>query len=594
MNILGVNAWHADASAVLVRDGELVAAVEEERFRRIRHCAGFPAESIRACLAIGGITGRDVDHVAVSRDPRAHLWRKARFALRYRPHPALLRDRAANYRALSTLPHRLRAALDLPPADPMPTIHVVEHHAAHLASAFDVSPFDEAAVCAADGFGDFVSTSWALGRGHDLRILRRTYFPHSLGLLYLAITQYLGFRTYGDEYKVMGLAPYGRPDYADAIRSMLHTTADGDVRLDLRFFRHTSGHAGMSWADGQPVVDRVFSARVEAALGPAREADGPITPRHEAVAASLQVVFEDALFDVLRRLHERTRLRRLCLAGGCALNGVATGKIRERTPFEELYVQPAAADNGTALGAAFHVWHRVLGGPRGFVMRHAYWGPDFSDAAVEAEIDRHRTEFLQRGCSVRRSDDPAAICDWTAARLADGFVVGWFQGRMEWGARALGNRSILGDPRRAEMRDLINAKIKRREAFRPFAPSVLAPARDRYFAGAPADPFMTQVHAVRAGERSALAAVTHVDGTSRPQIVTRDDNPPYWRLIEAFERLTGVPALLNTSFNESEPIVHRPAEALACFLRTGLDALVVGPFVVAKPHVGERPHDAVA
>jgi carbamoyltransferase len=581
MHILGINAYHGDVSAVLLRDGELVAAVEEERFRRIKHVAGFPTEAIRTCLAMGGIDGADIDHVGVSRNPRAHLWRKALFAARRRP-GRLVRDRAANYRRVSAIPQTMADVLTLPAGRRAPTMHWVEHHPAHLASTFFVSPFDEAAVAAIDGFGDFVSTSWADGRGSRLDIRHRTFFPDSLGVLYLAITQYLGFMKYGDEFKVMGLAPYGTPDFTEAIGRLVRLQSGGRFALDLEYFQHHTGDAGMTWEDGEPVLGRVFTERLERDLGPARRPDEPLTARHEAIAASLQVVFENAIFHILNGLHARTKQFRLCLAGGCAMNSVANGKIRTRTPFREVYIQPASGDNGTALGAACWVRHQVLGQPRRFVMEHGYWGPEFQNGSIAAALTARREAIVALGCEVRTFDTDEAVCDAAADRIAAGQVVGWFQGRMEWGARALGNRSILADPRRADMRAIINTRIKFREKFRPFAPSVLEEAVGQYFTDIVADPFMIQVAPVRPDKRDVIPAVTHVDGSGRVQTVSRETNPIYWALIRAFERRTGVPVLLNTSFNENEPIVHRPEEALDCFLRTRMDAIVLGRSLVSK------------
>jgi carbamoyltransferase len=586
VNILGINAYHGDVSAVIVRDGELVAAVEEERFRRIKHVAGFPHGAIRACLEMAGLTPSDIDHVGISRDPRAHLPRKALFALRHRPRGGLVRDRAANYRRVGAIPETLAASLGLRKDDRKPVVHWVEHHPAHLASAFFVSPFDEAAVCAIDGFGDFVSTSRAVGRGPCLNGITRTFFPHSLGLIYLALTQYLGFMKYGDEFKVMGLAPYGEPTVADDLRKLVTLLPGGEFELDLDYFQHWSGGAGMTWDDGEPQIDRVFSGKLEQLLGPARRPDEPLTAHHEAIAASLQVVFEEAAFHVLRGLHHATKLPRLCLAGGCAMNSVANGKIRAETPFTGVYIQPAAGDNGTALGAAFWVWHQILRQPRRFVMSHGYWGPSFENGSIQSALAERSDELRALGCEVRTIPDEDALCDWTAAQIARGQIVGWFQGRMEWGARALGNRSILADPRRADMREIINTKIKFREKFRPFAPSVLAEAHDRYFTGSVPDPFMLQVYPIESGKQGEVPAITHVDGSGRLQTVDRAGNPRYWTLIRAFERRTGVPMLLNTSFNENEPIVHLPSEALDCFLRTRMDVLVLGNQVVTKGAAG--------
>ena len=578
MLILGINAYHGDVAAALVRDGQLVAAVEEERFRRVKHWAGFPDQAIRACLSIAGATPSDIDVFAVSRDPRAHLWRKALFALRHRPNARLVADRARNAATVQRLHDRIASSLELPADRVRRRLHHVEHHPSHLASSFFASPFDEAAVSAIDGFGDFVSTSWAVGRGATLDVQQRVFFPHSLGLLYLAVTQFLGFPKYGDEFKVMGLAPYGEPRFVRELRQLVDVDEDGRARLDLSYFSHWSDGVAMTWGDGEPTLGPVFTSKLEQLLGPQRRRDEPVDARHEAIAASLQAVYEEAAFAMLRALHARTRLDRLALAGGCAMNSVANGKIRANTPFREVYIQPASGDNGTALGAALFAWHR-LGGRRDFVMTHGYWGPQFDDAAIDQAIAARHVN----GCVARRRlATEQELCDWTADRITEGKVVGWFQGRMEWGARALGNRSIIADPRRSDMREIINVRIKFREKFRPFAPSVAVEAVGDYFEDAVPDPFMVQVYPVRRDKRAVIPAVTHVDGSGRLQTVSRDANPRYWQLIDAFRARTGVPVLLNTSFNENEPIVHQPAEALDCFLRTDMDVLVMGNHVLEK------------
>jgi carbamoyltransferase len=582
MLVLGLNAYHGDVSAAIVRDGVLVAAMEEERFRRIKHWAGFPAESIRQCLALAGAQPADVDAFAVSRDPRAHRLRKALFVLGHRPNPRLIADRLRNHRRVGSVSAAIASALGLDERRVRQRLHQIEHHPSHLASSFYVSGFDEAAVVAIDGFGDFVSTSIARGAGHSLTILDRVHFPHSLGMLYLAVTQYLGFPGYGDEFKVMGLAPYGEPSFVDELRQLLRLLPNGKFELDLTYFRHASEGVEMTWDEGPPTVGAVFTPKLEALLGPARRTGEPLTGKHEAIAASLQQVYEDAAFHVLRAAHDRTKLPRLCLAGGCAMNSVANGKVREQTPFRELYVQPAAADNGTALGAAFHADAALTGRRTPFVMTHGYWGPEFSDAEIAGALDERAADIAAQHCLPRIFPDERALCGFAAAEIAGGKVVGWFQGRMEWGARALGNRSILADPRRADMRDIINVKIKFREKFRPFAPSALAEAAGSYFENVTPDPFMLKVVPVRAACRAVIPAVTHVDGSGRLHTVERAANPLYWMLIDSFRQLTGVPVLLNTSFNENEPIVLRPAEALDCFLRTNMDLLVMGRHVLVK------------
>jgi carbamoyltransferase len=584
MHILGLNAYHGDVSAVLVRDGQLVAAIEEERFRRIKHCAGFPARAIAECLRIGGVEPRDIDVFAVSRRPRAHLWRKALFVLQHRP-KRTIGDRLRNVASIGRLSATIAASLGLDEYDVRPRMRYVEHHPAHIASAALVSPFEDAAVCSIDGFGDFVSTSWGRLSGTDVRIDGHVFFPHSLGLLYLAVTQYLGFPNYGDEFKVMGLAPYGEPRYVREIESLVNLLDGGRFALDLSYFSHWSDGVQMTWADGEPTIGRVYTPKLDALLGPSRRKDEPLEAKHEAIAASLQVVFERAQVHVLRHVYASTRNPRLCLAGGCAMNSVANGHIREQTPFRDVFIQPASGDNGTALGAAFDAWHAESSRPRAFVMHHGYWGPQFDDEAIRAVLSEHQGAIRAARCSERHWDDDAALDEWTAAQIAAGRVVGWFQGRMEWGARALGNRSILADPRRADMRDIINTRIKFRERFRPFAPSVAVEAIDDFFVGAVPDPFMLQVYPIRPDKRDVIPAVTHVDGSGRLQTVSRQSNPRYWNLIRAFARATGVPVLLNTSFNENEPIVLRPQEALDCFLRTHMDVLVMGRHVVERPVV---------
>ena len=576
--VLGINAYHGDVSAALLCDGQLVAAVEEERFRRIKHWAGFPTRSIQSVLDMAGIRGQDVQHVGVSRDPRANLLRKGLFTVTHRPDLRLVLDRVRNAGKVRDLHAPLAAALGVP-RDDLPTIHYVEHHPAHLASAFFVSPFESAACCAIDGFGDFVSTSFATGAGNHLEVLDKVYFPHSLGMMYTAVTQFLGFHGYGDEFKVMGLAPYGRPRHVDAIRELVMLTDNGKFELALEYFRHWSDGVEMEWDDGYPTLGRVYSEQLTQLLGPARDPKAPLTEREEDIAHSLQVVYEECAMHVLNGLWERTRQPALCLAGGCAMNSVANGKVRQRTPFKSVYIQPAAGDNGTALGAACYVWHETLGHQRAFVMEHGYWGTHHDADRVVASIP-DRDDDWEYAIEVCSSSDEAARA--AALLVAAGNVVGWYQGRMEWGARALGNRSILADPRRSDIRELINTKIKFRERFRPFAPSIAEDALHEYFEDAAPDAFMQQVYPVRADKRGVIPAVTHVDGSGRLQTVSARTNPTYYALIKEFEKLTGVPVVLNTSFNENEPIVDTPEQALDCFMRTRMDAIVLHNTIVRR------------
>src|SRR5471030_262261 len=380
----------------------------------------------------------------------------------------------------------------------------------------------------------------------------------------------------------MGLAPYGEPRYAREIESLVHLRDDGGFELDLSYFRHWSEGVQMTWEDGEPKLGPVFTPKLESLLGTARRRDEPVGAQHEAIAASLQVAYERSAMHVLRHVQKTTGSTSLCFAGGCAMNSVANGKIREQTDFREVFIQPASGDNGTALGAAFYAYHQGASHPRSFVMEHSYWGPSFGEPAIAAAIDDQAEVIAQHGFLRRVWDDEAALDRWTSEQIAAGRVVGWFQGRMEWGARALGNRSIVADPRRSDMRDIINTRIKFRERFRPFAPSVLEEALDDYFVGAVPDPFMLQVYPVRPDKRAVVPAITHVDGSGRLQTVSMRSNPRYYRLITAFARLSGVPMLLDTSFNENEPIVLTPAQALDCFLRTSMDVLVIGRHVVER------------
>lgn len=588
MYILGINAYHADGSAVLLHDGDLIVALEEERFRRIKHWAGFPAEAISKCLEIGGITGAQVTHVAISRDPRANLLRKAAFALSHRMTLSNIVNRARNLKKIHEVETPLAAALGLASSE-LPKIHFVEHHPAHLASAFFVSPFDDAAVCAIDGFGDFISTSMAVGQGNEIRMLGKISYPHSLGVFYTAVTQFLGFPNYGDEFKVMGLAPYGTPDYVDELKKLVTLEPRGTFELSRKYFRHWDEGVEMEWEGGSPTIGPLYTSELSRLLGPPRADGEPLTARHENLARSLQAVYEECAFHVLNGLWTSTKNDRLCLAGGCAMNSVANGKVRDNTPFREVYIQPAAADSGTALGAAYHVWNQVLGYPRGFVMEHGYWGTGYSDSEVSAIVQAHDSQEWSYSCE--RLEE-TALCDTTAELISQGCVVGWYQGRMEWGARALGNRSILADARRADMRELINTKIKFREKFRPFAPSILEEAMEEYFVGGAPDPFMQQVYPVRPEKRSILPAITHADGTGRLQTVSSRTNPLYYKLIKSFDRLTGVPVLLNTSFNENEPIVDTPRQALDCFFRTRMDAIVVHNTLVRRHPIRNKPMDS--
>lgn len=563
MNILGFNSTH-DASAALVRDGRILCAAEEERFTRGKHHYGFPDGAIAACLDAGGIDFEQVDHVAFYWDPRKGLLPFGLHVLRHLPKSLAYFDHQPGiWGKFMSLPKLFRKKYGYEGP-----FHFLDHHGNHLAVAFWPSPFEEAAALSVDGTGEWATTVLAHATVEKgIRILSKSLYPHSIGKLWESVTQYLGFRPNSGEGKVMGLAPYGRPDLVEPFRDVFKYARDGRVRLNLRYFDFHYGR------------ERKYSDRFLKRFGPARTPEGEIEDRHADVAFALQKVTEEVLLDITRYLHERTGSSRLVMAGGVSLNSVANGRIQRETPFKEIFVQPSAGDAGAALGAALRVWHEVLkkGGEGRHRMEHAFLGPEFDE-------DRMRSALEQAGVEYRKVDDP---CAEAAERLAQGEMLGWFQGRMEYGPRALGNRSILADPRKESTKDALNARVKHREGFRPFAPAVIVEETDNWFEtnGATA-PFMLKVFDVRPEKRSQLGAVTHVDGSARVQTVSRDQNPRYYDVIRRFGEITGVPIVLNTSFNiRGEPIVHAPENAVACFLGTELDTLFLGDFVVEKKPV---------
>lgn len=577
MNILGINAYHGDSSAGLIQNGHLIAAVEEERFTRVKHWAGFPAESIRYCLKVAGISVSDLDHIAVSFNPKANLNKKLFFTLQQRPALQSLLDKFNKQTKSLSLKEQIAQTQRCNSDQIRAQIHTLEHHTTHFASSFFVSPFEEAAILSIDGMGDFVSTLTGAGKNNQLQYFSRLHFPHSLGYLYNAITLYLGFPSYGDEYKVMGLAPYGKPEYLEAFRKIIYPKGE-QFELNLDYFTHHKQGIAMNWENGSPSIEPFHSIELEKMLGPMRQPKSELTQKHQNIAASLQAVTEEIIFHLLNRLHDKFPSDNLCLAGGVAMNSVANGKITQNTPFKNIYIPAGAADNGTCYGAAFYIWHQILKQPRSFILNHALWGSESSDEECLTALQSYplKPKKLQRESLLNQVVDD----------LCAGKVVGWFQGRMEFGARALGNRSLLADPRRADMRDTINLKIKFRENFRPFAPSILEEYVGEYFEIEDTVPFMEKVFKIKPEQQPQIPAVTHFDGTGRLQTVSRQTNPLYWDLIHTFFQRTGIPLLLNTSLNENEPIVCSPEQAIQCFLRTRMDALVLGSYYVERDSSG--------
>jgi carbamoyltransferase len=711
MIILGINAYHGDAAAAIVRDGELIAAVEEERFNRIKHCAGFPTQSIQYCLRAAGIGIEEVDHVGISRDPSAHLHKKVLMAATQatkgivgrgqsaggrRPEAGSRRrdvlvsllesgdasglgatpgthtmsvlspgndtdrlsasngngnghgfarqlaDRLRNAAKVHDLKDDLARGLGVSASRLRARFHNIEHHRAHLSSSFFVSPFERAALLSLDGFGDFISTMWGIGEGNSVKVLGQVEYPHSLGIVYTATTQFLGFPHYGDEGKVMGLASYGRPRFIGQFRDLIRTEKKGQFRLNLDYFRHAAEGVDMTWNDGSPKIGRIFSGEYVRQFGRPREPNTQLTDRESDLAASLQLRLEEVAFHVLNHLHDETGLIDLGLSGGVAYNSVMNGKILLHTPFRRVFIQPAAGDSGTALGVCYQILSEVegqrakgkrlsargegesaksLGQRANDALRFApcplpFTGPEFTDEEISKELqisnlksqisdlksqisdlksqisDRtSQISNLKPQISDRTSRSPDAtfvkysdseVTKLAARDIADGLIVGWFQGRMEFGPRALGNRSIVADPRRAEMKDILNQRIKKREPFRPFAPSILKEHVGDYFEQTHPAPTMLMVYQIKPERRAEIPAVTHVDGSGRLQTVSREENARFYQLIQEFYKLTGVPVVLNTSFNENEPIVCTPRDAIDCFLKMRMDVLYIGNHVVRR------------
>ena len=575
MIILGINAYHADASAAIFSEGKMLAAIEEERFRRIKHWAGFPELAIKFCLEEMGISFKDVDHFAIGRDPKAKFLKKLLFLS---AHPKgsinVIKDRVLNSKKSLSIATELSNLSGLPISSFSGKIHNIEHHRSHLASAFFASPFKDAACVSIDGSGDFTTTMTAIGKGNDIQVLDSVDFPHSLGIFYTAFTQFLGFPHYGDEYKVMGMAPYGKPIYADKVQKVIRLTSDGLFKLDLKYFRSATEGIISYGDDNVPKVESLYSPVLTTEFGQPRQKEETLSQYHKDMAASVQAITEKAIFHILTNLQKRTGLKNVCIAGGVAQNSVANGKITRNTPFKNVYIPSAGHDAGISMGAGLYVQHQVLNVPRKESIRSAYTGSKYSNEQIKNILNEKKIAFTEL------PDD--TLFEVMIDCLINGGVIGWFSGRAEFGPRALGGRSIIADPRRADAKELINSKIKRRESFRPFAPSILSEYVSEYFELDEPVPFMEKVFPIKEEKRSSIPAVTHVDGTGRLQSVYKDISPRYYGLIDAFRQKTGVPILLNTSFNENEPIVNTPVEALDCYLRTSMDMLVMENILISR------------
>lgn len=575
MIIVGINTYHADASAAIFVDGKMIAATEEERFSRVKHWAGFPHQAIQFCLDEAGISFEQVDYFAIGRDPKAKFLNKLLYlAMNLSVMNSAIRDRLANSRKVASVEKELSLLSGLPETFFLKKIKYVEHHRSHIASAFFASPFDEAVCLSVDGSGDFTTTMTAVGRGNNLSILNSVDFPHSIGFFYTAFTQLLGFPHYGDEYKVMGMAPYGTPAYLDKLKDVVKLTKNGLFKLNLKYFRKGTSGVISYGEDNIPVVADLFSDYMISKFGKPRGKDEPLTQYHKDLAASVQKMTELTIFHMLNHLYRKTGIANLCVAGGVAQNSVANGKITRNTPFKNVYIPSAGHDAGISMGAALHVQHQFMNLERQPPIYSAYTGSHFSNEEIRKILE-------QKGIAYRQLKDDELYNEITDC-LIDGGVAGWFTGGAEFGPRALGGRSILADPRRSDAKEILNLKIKRRESFRPFAPSILKEYVSEYFELDEPVPFMEKVFPIKPAQRENIPAVTHVDGTGRLQSVDKTVSPRYYALIDTFRKKTGVPILLNTSFNENEPIVNTPEEALACFLRTNMDMLVMENILITR------------
>ena len=575
MYILGINAYHGDASACIFKNEELIAATEEERILRVKHWAGFPCESIKFCLEEAGIDITQVDHITIARDPSANILKKVAHVLKNLASIDAAKDRLLNRKKISNLAKDFSSCFGIKESSITAKIHNIEHHRSHMASAFFASPFEESAVLSIDAFGDFTSTMLGKGTGNKINVESQVNFPHSVGAFYTAFTQYLGFNHFGDEYKLMGLSPYGSPTMLKQVRDAVIFKNDGLFELNLDYFtHHIKGVKTKIMSKSDPTPSRMFSDLMVSKFGPKRNENDDITQYHKDLASSVQRVTEELIFHILDHLQKITKSKNICIAGGVAQNSVANGKILDNTMFENLYIPPAGHDAGTAIGSVLWLYNQIQGNDRIKPMLHSYFGSQFSDSEIEQYLKSQNIKYTKY--SDFELNNKVTDC------LINAGVIGWFQGRAEFGPRSLGNRSIICDPTRNDAKELINAKIKRRELFRPFAPSILKEYVTEYFEKAADAPFMEKVLQIKKDKRSLLSAVTHVDGSGRLQTVDKSVNPKYYGLIESFYRKSGVPILLNTSFNENEPIVNTPAEAYACFSRTSMDMIVMGNIVIER------------
>ena len=580
MYIIGINSHHPDSSACIIKDGKLIAAVEEERFTRIKHWAGLPVLSIRHCLNEAKIKLSEVEYISVNRDPEANFFEKFKFILRQRPSYKLILDRLKFRKKYKD--NKKMIMKEFEDQEFLGKMINVEHHICHLSSAFNISPFKKSCILSVDGMGDFASTVWGFANDEKISIDEKIYYPHSLGLFYESITQFLGFNNYGDEYKVMGLAPYGKPTCVNKLKNILLLNDNGSFKLNLEYYKFHKSHQEYQWSSDNVKNVYLFSNKINDLFGKPRNKNEDINQFHKDLAHSTQILYEKAFYGLLNKIYEKHKNDNICIAGGCGNNSVANGKITKYTPFKNVYIQPASGDAGGAIGAAYYTWNNILKNKRNFVMKHSYWGNSYSNEHIKKEITKNIDKFEYEKCTIDFIDENKKQTEIVAKFISDGLVVGWFQGKMEWGPRALGNRSILADPRRSDMKNILNLKIKKRESFRPFAPSIMREHVSDWFEKDSEVPFMMKVFQIKENKRKIIPAVTHIDGSGRLQTVYEDTNYKFYQLINSFFKITNVPLILNTSFNENEPIICNPEQAINCFLRTKMDVLVMENYIIKR------------
>jgi len=580
MIILGISAYHGDSAATIIVNGDVIAAIEEERLNRIKHWAGFPIESISYCLEAAKIDILDVDFISINRNPKAAIFRKILFSIKNKVPFSFIKDRLKNKKSIETVGKILAEKFKVNSDVLQDKVVYVEHHMSHIASSYYMSPYENSDLISIDGTGDWTCTLLATSKNSKIHPIKRIYFPNSLGIFYTAMTQFLGFPHYGDEYKVMGLSPYGKPRFIDKMREVVKSTPDGLYELNYKYFVHQERKKSSSWKGGVPKIDTLFSKKLEDLFFSARNSDEELKQIHKDFAASVQLRYEEVMLDMLNNLQKKTGNDSICISGGCAMNSVANGKVLTLSNYKNVFIPPQPGDAGGALGAAAYTYVSKSGKKMNFDPMQAYKGPSYESDSFISEVKEKISHF--DNITIEEVPDRSILCKKVAGNIANGDVIGWFQGGMEWGPRALGNRSILADPRRADMKDILNLKIKRRESFRPFAPSITREDVSEYFETDYHVPYMSMVFQVNINKRKILPAVTHVNGSGRLQTVDKDENYLYWSLIKEFEKITGIPILLNTSFNENEPIVCKPLEALDCFLRTKMDTLVLNNFLIQR------------